>query len=316
MDKPPILVSGRPFDGPVGAVLQAGYTLHVLEPGPDWRERLPADAPSIRAAVVTGSRGFPPEVVETLPALELLALNSVGTDSIDLAHALGRGLTVTNTPGVLDADTADLAIGLMIDACRRISAGDRHVRSGDWSGGGRLPLATSVSGKRIGIAGLGRIGREIARRAEPFASELAYTTRRAVEGAPWRRHESVLELARESDILILAVPGGVATHGLVDAAVLDALGPAGVLVNVARGSVVDEPALVAALRDGRLGAAGLDVFADEPNVPEALLALDNVVLSPHRGSATAETRLAMAELVRANLDAFFAGRPLVTPVAG
>ena len=270
--------------------------------------------PGIRAAI-SGGNGIDAATMDAAPDLEMVALVVVGYDRVDLAHARARGIAVTNTPDVLTDDVADLAIGLMIAVARRLPAQDLYVRQGRWVREGLPPLTRRASGRKIGILGLGRIGQAIAARAQPFASEIGYFSRKPrSEGADYLYFDDVVSLAQWADTLIVAVSGGPATAGLVDKKVIEALGPDGILVNIARGSVVDEPELVAALRDKRLGAAGLDVFADEPNVPEALLGLDNVVLIPHQGSATTETRQAMADLALANLDAFFEGKPLITPV--
>jgi lactate dehydrogenase-like 2-hydroxyacid dehydrogenase len=221
---------------------------------------------------------------------------------------------VSNTPDVLTEDVADLSVGLLYATVRNIAANDRMVRSGAWTRGEKPQLSGSVTGRRVGILGLGRIGRAIARRLEPVASEIIYHNRRPVTGVTYRYVADIVDFARESDAIIVATSGGPEAQGLVDAAVLDALGPQGVLVNISRGSVVDEDALVAALAERRIGGAGLDVFVNEPHVPEALFAMDHVVLQPHQGSATESTRKAMADLVLANLDAWAAGEPLVTPV--
>jgi len=215
---------------------------------------------------------------------------------------------------VLTDDVADLAVGLLYATVRNIAANDRMVRAGDWARGNRPPLAGRLTGRRIGILGLGRIGRAIARRLEPVAGEILYHNRRAAAGSRYRYVADPLDLARQSDVIIVATSGGPEAQGLVGAAMLDALGPEGVIVNISRGSVIDEGALVAALAERRIAGAGLDVFADEPHVPEALFAMDHVVLQPHQGSATVETRKAMADLVLANLDAWAAGEPLLTPV--
>jgi lactate dehydrogenase-like 2-hydroxyacid dehydrogenase len=221
-----------------------------------------------------------------MPRLGIVAVNGIGTDAVDLDYARSRGIRVTTTPDVLTDDVADLAMALLLATSRQLCVGDRYVRQGLWGKQG-LPLARKASGKKLGILGLGRIGRAI---------------------------PDLVELARWADILVVAASGGMQSRGIVNAAVLDALGPEGMLVNVARGSIVDEPALVAALEQKRLGAAGLDVFVDEPRVPEALWRMENVVLQPHRASATVETRLAMGELVLENLAAHFAGREPPTAV--
>ena len=270
--------------------------------------------PGIRAAI-SGGNGIDAATMDAAPDLEMVALAVVGYDRVDLDHARARGIAVTNTPDVLTDDVADLAVGLMIAAARRLPQQDLYVRQGRWVTDGMPPLTRRASGRRIGIVGLGRIGQAIAHRARPFASQLGYFSRHPrSEGADYRYFGDPLALAAWADTLIVAVSGGPSTAGLVSKAVMDALGPDGILVNIARGSVVDEPAMVAALRDGRLGAAGLDVFADEPHVPEALLSLENTVLIPHQGSGTTETRRAMGELALANLAAFFAGKPLITPI--
>jgi lactate dehydrogenase-like 2-hydroxyacid dehydrogenase len=209
---------------------------------------------------------------------------------------------------------ADLTLALLLATVRRIPQGDRYLREGKWLKGA-FPLTDTVQGKKLGIIGMGRIGRAIARRAEAFNLQLAYQGPNRKHDLAWPHFADPVALAREVDILVAACPGGEATRGLVSREVIDALGPQGVFVNISRGSVVDEPALVAALEEGRLGAAGLDVFADEPRVPAKLVAMDNVVLQPHVGSATHPTRAAMGQLVLDNLDAFFAGKPLRTPYA-
>ena len=270
--------------------------------------------PGIEVVITGGSEGIDAATIDRLPDLKLIAVCAVGYDKTDVAHAHARGVEVTHTPDVLTDDVADLAIGLMIATARRIPAMDRYVRDGRWAREGSPALATRFSGRRIGILGLGRIGRAIAWRAVPFASEIAYHARSERRDVPWRYEADPVALAASVDVLVVATAGGAETAGLVDRAVLDALGPEGMLINIARGSVVDEGALVAALAEGRLGSAGLDVFAREPHVPEALLAMENVVLMPHMGSATRQTRAAMAQLVIDNVDAFFAGKPLLTPV--
>jgi lactate dehydrogenase-like 2-hydroxyacid dehydrogenase len=279
------------------AALAERFTLHRQDP--------PA---TTRAIVGGGSSVVDTALLDRLPALEIVAIHGVGHDGIDLAATRARGIAVTTTPDVLTDDVADLAIGLMLAVQRRIVANDRAVRDGGW----QVDLARRASGRRIGIFGLGRIGKAIARRAAPFASELHFTARSAKPDFAGVFHADIASLAAACDVLIIAAPGGDATHHIVDAGVLAALGKDGILVNIARGSLVDEPALVTALRVGTIAGAGLDVFADEPSVPEVLKTMDQVVLSPHQGSATVNGRAAMAALVVANLDAHFARRPLPT----
>jgi len=293
--------------------LDAAYQVHRLDLAADPKALLAEVGPAIRAVVTTGAGGVANAVVDALPGLELIAIRGVGTDKVDLAHARERGVRVTTTPGVLTEDVADLALALLLAASRRICVADSFVRQGLWPTKS-LPLARRVSGKRAGILGLGGIGQAIARRALGFGMSVAYTGRAARPGVPYPFVASLVELAGASDVLFVAASGNPGTLGMVNAEVLDALGPDGILVNIARGSIVDEEALVEALRSGRLGAAGLDVFRDEPRVPGELLALDNVVLQPHMGSATAECRLDMGNLVLANLEAHFAGRPLPSAV--
>ncbi|WP_271410457.1 2-hydroxyacid dehydrogenase [Pseudomonas sp. Q1-7] len=264
--------------------------------------------------VVTSARfGCSAAMLERLPNVRAICSFGVGYDAIAVEAARQRGIQVSYTPDVLNDCVADLAMGLVIDCARRISAADRFVRAGLWTAG-NFPLARKVSGKRLGIVGLGRIGKDVARRASGFDMQVRYHNRRPDADAPYGFEADLLALARWSDFLVLTCPGGAATHHLISAPVLDALGPEGILVNVSRGSVVDETALVAALLEGRLGGAGLDVFEAEPQVPDALLALDNLVLAPHIGSGTEETRLQMEELVFANLRAFTDKGELLTPV--
>ncbi|MDQ0838491.1 2-hydroxyacid dehydrogenase [Sphingomonas faeni] len=279
------------------AALAERFTLH--------RQNPPA---TTRAIVGGGSSVVDTALLDRLPALEIVAIHGVGYDGIDLAATRARGIAVTTTPDVLTDDVADLALGLMLAVQRRIVANDRAVRDGGW----QVDLARRASGRRIGIFGLGRIGKAIARRAAPFASELHYTARSAKPDFAGVFHADIASLAAACDVLIIAAPGGDATHHIVDAGVLAALGKDGILVNIARGSLVDEPALVTALQAGTIAGVGLDVFADEPSVPETLKTMDQVVLSPHQGSATVDGRAAMAALVVANLDAHFARRPLPT----
>lgn len=268
-----------------------------------------ADAALVTAVVTSAPVGVPAAWLTQLPALKVVSSFGVGLDRLPLDAARASGLPVGYTPDVLNDCVADLAMGLLIDGARRITAADRFVRRGDWLNG-RYPLTTRVSGKRLGIVGLGRIGQAVARRAAGFDMAIAYTNRRPAEGVAWRHEPSVTALAQWADFLVLTVAGGAGTRHLVNAEVLRALGPKGLLVNVARGSVVDEAALVASLQSGELGGAALDVFDDEPRVPAELLAMENVVLAPHMASGTHDTRQAMADLCLANLRAGLAGESL------
>jgi hydroxypyruvate reductase len=310
--KPDILLI-EPMMPEVEAQLDAAYRVHRLFQASDPAALIAAVGPSVRGIVTGGGHGAGNEIVDALPALEIITINGIGTDAVDLERARARSVRVTTTPGVLTEDVADLAFGLLLATSRRICVADRFARAGRWPAG-RLPLSAKVSGKRLGVLGLGHIGRAVARRAEGFGMSITYCEPHPYNDITYRFQPDLQQLAEESDFLVVAAGGGPATRGLVDRRVLDAIGPTGILINVARGSVVDEPALVAALVDGRLGGAGLDVFAHEPEVPPALLTMDNVVLSPHRASATVETRRAMADLVLANLAAHFAGQEPLTPV--
>lgn len=273
------------------------------------------DEPSdeVVAAVTSSRFGVTNAQMDVLPSLRAIVHFGVGYETTDVEYARSRGIVVSNTPDVLTDCVADLAVGGMIDVLRGMSAADRFLRRGDWQRG-QFPLATKVTGRRVGILGLGRIGRAIAHRLEGFDAALSYHSRRRVPDVPYRYVGSPVVLAAEVEVLVVATSGGPATEGLVSAEVLAALGPAGHLVNISRGSVVDEPALVAALATGGIAGAALDVFADEPTVPEPLLGMDNVVLLPHIASATVETREAMGDLAYANLARFLTDGTLVTPV--
>jgi lactate dehydrogenase-like 2-hydroxyacid dehydrogenase len=268
---------------------------------------------SIRAIAATGESRIDAALIAELPALEIVSVMGVGYDGIDVAAAKARGVVVTHTPDVLNDDVADLAIALMLAAARQIPAADRYVRSGQWAQG-PMPLARKMSGARLGLVGMGRIGQAIAARATAFGMPVAYTARSEKPQLPYRYFASARALAAESEFLVVITPGGAGTRKLIDAPVLDALGTKGILVNVARGSVVDEAALVDALERGVIGGAGLDVFENEPQVPERLRALPHVVLTPHVGSATGQTRQAMVDLAMGNLRARLAGQAPLTPV--
>jgi lactate dehydrogenase-like 2-hydroxyacid dehydrogenase len=298
----------------VGEQIEPRARLHRL-----WRESDPEAAltrlaPDIRAIVATG---HPPKIdaalMARLPRLEIVSSFGVGYDHIDAAWAGQHGIVVTHTPGVLDAETADTAMTLLLNAVKRIPQAERYLRAGLWPKA-NFPLSASLRGRTMGILGLGRIGKEIAMRALSFGVEVVYHGRRPQDGAPYLYYPSLIAMAKACDILMISAPGGATTRKIVDQEVLEALGPNGVLVNIARGSLVDEDALIGALTTGKILAAGLDVFEHEPHVPEALMKLDNVVLTPHVGSATVPTRLAMANLVVANLLSWIDGNGPLTPV--
>jgi lactate dehydrogenase-like 2-hydroxyacid dehydrogenase len=301
-----------PLKPSLAQTLRDDYVAYVLPDEP--AEFLAAHGDEITAVVTSGRTGVDAELMSALPNLGAVVNFGVGYDTTDVDAAAARGVLVSNTPDVLTDCVADTAVGLTIDVMRQFSAADRYVRAGRWPVEGNYPLTRQVSNTRVGIIGLGRIGSAIALRLSAFGCVISYHNRHVVEGSPYAYVGSPLELARGVDVLIVAAAGGSGTQGLVSRSVIEALGADGYLVNIARGSVVDEEALVSALADGRLAGAGLDVFADEPQVPEALLAMDNVVLLPHVASGTEQTRAAMEELTLRNLDSFLESGRLVTPV--
>ncbi|MDQ0571205.1 lactate dehydrogenase-like 2-hydroxyacid dehydrogenase [Variovorax paradoxus] len=291
------------------------YVVHKHFELPDPQAWLRAHGASIDAVITGGHTGISRAMLEQLPRLKVVAVNGVGTDAVDLAYCRDRGLPVTATLGALTEDVADLAIGLLIAACRNLCAGDRFVRGGQWElhpQPSAIPLARRFSGMRIGIVGMGRVGRAVAVRAAAFGCPIAYTDLRAMDDVAHRFVPSLVDLARESDALVLCAAADQA-EGIIDAAVLDALGPRGFLVNVARGRLVNEADLTQALVAGRIAGAGLDVFVNEPRVPLALRQCDSVTLQAHRASATWETRTAMAEMVLASIAQALSGeRPAMS----
>jgi lactate dehydrogenase-like 2-hydroxyacid dehydrogenase len=303
-----------PMLASVIAALEKRFILHRLWEHADPDAFLAEIGPSVRGMAASTLAGVIDATwFDRLPALEIVASFGVGYDKVDATTAASRGIVVTNTPGVLDEEVADLAVGLLLATLRQIPQADRFVREGHWPAG-PFPLSPTLRGRRVGILGLGAIGKAVARRLEAFGVPIGYHGRSRQEGVDYIYYTTPAALAGVSDVLVAIVPGGSATRHLVDAAVLAALGPDGVLVNVSRGSVVDEGALIAALQAGTIGGAGLDVFEDEPNVPEALFAMANVVLLPHIGSASHATRAAMGRLVVDNLVAWFDGAPAMTSV--
>jgi lactate dehydrogenase-like 2-hydroxyacid dehydrogenase len=311
VSKPEILTVAKLWP-PYLQELQQSYVVHDRLHESDPKAFAMA-APHIRAIAGGGESQVTGELIAKLPALEMISVFGVGYDRYDLAAARQRSIPITNTPDVLTDDVADMGIALMLALSRSVPQADKYVRDGQWPSGPML-LARKVSGARLGIVGLGRIGSAIARRAAGFDMKIAYTSRNKVATSPYAYYPSPAALAAEVDFLMVITPGGAGTKGLINAEVLAALGKTGYLINVARGSVVDESALIAALQNGVIAGAGLDVFEDEPNVPTALRAMNNVVLTPHVASATWQTRRAMADLAFGNLEAHFAGKPLLTPV--
>jgi hydroxypyruvate reductase len=294
--------------------LEATYVVHRYDLAADKHKLLSAIGPDIRAIATRGDYELGEDILCKLPNLKVIASSGAGYDGIDTNAATNHGVTITNTPGIVSECVADLAIALVLTTIRRTLVHDRFVRSGQW----RLnkpSLTEKVWGERLGIIGLGGIGKAIARRALGFKMPIAYYGRSQQHSIDYQYFSDPVELARWARILVIAVPGGGSTTGLVSSEVIDALGPEGILINVSRGSVVDEPYLVDALVSQRLAGAGLDVFVDEPDVPEQLLGLDTVVLQPHIGSGSHYTRIAMGQLLLDNLEAFYKGKPLVSPIA-
>ncbi len=311
--KPELLVT-TPIYAPTLAALEGEFTLHRLwtagEPETYIRER----SARVRGVVTTGLVGLSRSRMDALPALEIIACFGTPNGTVDLAAAKARGVVVTNTPDSIAAPVADLALGLLIAVMRRICASDRFIRAGKWREG-PPPMGRELGGKTCGIVGLGRIGKEIAQRAAAFGMAVCYHGPHRKEDIPSPYYPDLEAMARQADCLVLACPLTPATRGLIDACILDALGPEGFLVNVARGPVVNQQALIAALAEKRIAGAGLDVFWDEPEVPPELIAMENVVLQPHMGSSTQEIREERGRKLLANLRAHFAGKPLLTPMA-
>ncbi|MET3228856.1 UNVERIFIED_ORG: lactate dehydrogenase-like 2-hydroxyacid dehydrogenase [Burkholderia sp. 1263] len=308
--KPNILQLNPILVPAINDTLGERYTVHRLFEQHDKDAFIREHGASIRGVITGGHTGISNDLIARLPALEVIAVNGVGTDAVDLAFARARGIPVTATFGALTEDVADLAIGLMLAVCRAICTGNDFVKTGNWKKNphpGALPLSHRFSGKRVGIVGMGKVGRAIAQRACAFGCPIAYTDLRRMEDVPHQFVPDLQTLARGCDILVLAAAADKA-QGIVDAAVLDALGKDGYLVNVARGKLVVESDLVEALSKGAIAGAGLDVFVDEPNVPAALFGMDRVVLQAHRASATVESRTAMGEMVLASLSQALAGQ--------
>jgi lactate dehydrogenase-like 2-hydroxyacid dehydrogenase len=286
------------------------YTVHKLHEAAD-KDALLAEVRDKVRAIAGGS--VDAALMDKLPNLEMISNFGVGYDSIDTKAAKTRNIRVTNTPNVLNDAMAEITIGLMIALARKLPQSDRFVREGKWTHG-NFPLQRELNGKTVGILGLGRIGKEIATRAQAMRMRVVYHGRRKQPDEPYIYYSKLVDMARDVDWLVIIAPGGKDTENIVNREVLEALGPEGFLVNMARGTLVDEPVLVEMLQGNMIAGAALDVFEKEPQVPEALFALDNVVLSPHQGSATHQTRNKMGQLVVDNLDAHFAGEPLLSPV--
>jgi len=310
--KPDVLLIG-PLIPHTMAQLEAAYVLHRYDLARD-KDALIADlAPRVTAIATRGDYPLPGALIRRLPKVKLIASSGTGYDGVDVDTARELGIAVTHSPGAASECVADAAWALLLATLRRTVYLDKYVRAGKWLDG-PAPFGERVWGERLGIVGLGNIGHAIARRGEAFRMAIAYHGRRRQQGVDYRYYDDVVALAREVKILVVALPGRAATRGLIGREVIDALGPEGYLINISRGTCVDEPYLVDALVNRRLAGAGLDVFADEPRVPPALFALDNVVLQPHAASGTTATRNALGQFVVDNLAAYFAGKPLVSPI--
>ncbi|KAL6144686.1 hypothetical protein ACLB2K_055377 [Fragaria x ananassa] len=293
--------------------LEKRFNLLKLWTAPHKTQFIKDHAASIRAIVGNASAGADAELIDSLPKLEIVASYSVGIDKVDLKYCKEKGVRVTNTPDVLTDDVADIAIGLTLAVMRRLCESGRYVRSGLWKKGD-FKLTTKFTGQTVGILGLGRIGKAVARRAEAFSCPIAYSSRTEKPELKYKYYPTVVELASKCDVLVVACALTEETRYIINREVIDALGPKGVLINIGRGHHIDEPELLSALLEGRSGGAGLDVYQNEPEVPEQLFGLENVVLLPHAGSDTTETCNAMADLVIGNLEAHFLNKPLLTPV--
>ncbi|WP_128291309.1 2-hydroxyacid dehydrogenase [Afifella aestuarii] len=313
MTRPELLMVG-PLADAVTAEIEKDFTVHRYFAADDKEALLSEIGERVRFVATGGHHGCSAKIIEALPKLEIISSFGVGYDAVDVEAAKRAGVHVTNTPDVLNDCVAEMTVGLMIALAHRLPQTDRYVREGRWPGGD-FSLTDELRGARAGILGLGRIGKEIARRLQVFKMEVVYHGRHKQAHEPYPYFADLTEMAKACDWLVVIAPGSKETQGIVSRGVMEALGPEGMLVNMARGSLVDEPAMIGLLQSGGLGGAALDVFADEPNVPDELKALDNVVLSPHQGSATHKTRAAMGQMVVDNLRAHLKGEPLLSPVA-
>ncbi|MFY9314841.1 MAG: 2-hydroxyacid dehydrogenase [Burkholderiales bacterium] len=310
--KAEIIVVGKLFDV-TQAKLDREFTCHKLYEAADKAAFLKQHAGKVRGLATFGPSGADAKLMDALPRLEIISNFGVGVDAIDVAAAKQRKILVTNTPDVLNECVADTAMALVLNTLRRMPQSETYLRSGYWATRGAYPLTIALGGKTLGVLGLGRIGEAIAKRALAFGMKIRYHNR-SKKSVPYAYDADAVALAKNSDVLLVATPGGAETSKIINARVLDALGPEGFLVNIARGSVVDEPALLRYLKEGKIAGAGLDVFDNEPKIDPEWFAVENAVLFPHVGSATVETRTAMGDLQVENLRLHFAGKPVRTPV--
>ncbi|AJJ01159.1 D-isomer specific 2-hydroxyacid dehydrogenase, NAD binding domain protein [Yersinia pseudotuberculosis IP 32953] len=293
--------------------LEQTFTVHKLYQVTDQAEFLAEQGKNIKGIVTRGDIGVTNEVLALLPEVQIISIFGVGTDAVDLDYTRERNIIVTTTPGVLTDDVADTALGLIIATSRRFYQASQFLRAGEWPNGS-LPLSSKVTGKRLGIFGMGRIGRAIARRAVGFDMQIAYTDTVHDSSLPYQYVPDLISLAKQSDILVVAISGGKDSAGLVDKAIFAAMPNHGILINIARGSMVNQDDLISALQQQQIGGAGLDVFADEPHVPQALIEMDNVFLLPHIASATTDTRIQMSDIVFSNILAHFSGETAPTAI--
>jgi lactate dehydrogenase-like 2-hydroxyacid dehydrogenase len=310
--KPEIIITAKGHAGTMAA-LQSEFTAHLLSEAPERNAFLKQHAPKVRGLATFGPLPVESKLMDALPKLEIISNFGVGVDAINLDDAKKRGIIVTNTPDVLNDCVADTALALVLNTVRKFPQSEVYLRGGNWAARGPYPLTTSVGGKTLGILGLGRIGEAVAKRAAAFGMKIRYHNRNKKDVA-WPYDPDPATLAKNSDVLMVVTPGGAETNRLINEKVLQALGPQGYLVNIARGSVVDEPVLLRYLQEKRIAGAGLDVYADEPRVPPEFFTLDNAVLFPHVASATVETRKAMGDLQIENLRRHFAGKGVKTRV--
>ncbi len=309
----PLVVSVGAIHAPSQAKLEALYDVRRYFEASDKGAFLKEVANQCQIVVTNGGRGVEAEIMKQLPKLKLVANMGVGYDAVDVAYCKAQKIGLSNTPDVLTEDVADLALALLLGSMRRIPFGDQHVRTGAWAKAG-MPLTLSLQKKKVLILGMGRIGQSIAKRCLAFNTEIGYSGPRKKSELTFPYFADLVEGSRWADVVIAALPGGASTQGTMSRAALEALGPQGTFVNIARGSVVDETALIELLGNGKLGAAGLDVFLNEPKINPAFFELGNAVLHPHQGSGTNTTRDAMGDLTLANVAAFLQGKPLVSEV--
>lgn len=312
MTKPELLIVS-PMMPMIEEQLDRNFTVERLYKAAD-KDKLLADfGPKVRALAATPGARIDAALMGKLPKLEIVGSFGVGYDSVDAKWAGEHGIVVTNTPDVLNEEVADTALGLLLATIRQFPQADRYVRDGKWKEK-PFPLTVTLQDRTVGIIGMGRIGKAIAKRLEAFNTPIVYHSRNKADGVSYKYYPDLKQMAKDADVLVVITPGGAATKHLVNRDVLEALGPNGIVINVARGSVIDEQALIEALRDKKILSAGLDVFEDEPNVPQALIGMDHVVLLPHVGSASVHCRNLMGQLVVDNLMAWSSGKPPLTPV--